>query len=234
MRSDGSRRVCSPTENADYFAATIGGLGLTGLILWAEIALRPVSSPFMLAESNGFTSVKEFLDLRARLMKQHHYHTAWVDLLAPGGTAIRGALVAGNNEQSSSSEQLVAEKVTPPTPIRVPFDMPNWLVNRHSAKWFNALYFSMKKGTRKTQRVHYRPFFYQLDSLADWNRLLGKRGFFQYHFVLPEKQRRGDFGDRRRGQAIGSGAILCDPALVRIRRVPWIDVFPSRRIGRHH
>lgn len=87
LRSDGSRRVCSPVENADWFAATIGGLGLTGLITWAEIALRAVASVAIAVDNARFDGLDEFLPLNDAAEATHEYTVAWIDL--PGGAAAR-------------------------------------------------------------------------------------------------------------------------------------------------
>jgi len=60
LRSDGSRTVCSPDANAELFRATVGGLGLTGLITWAEIQLRPVTSAWFDVETIRMESLPLF------------------------------------------------------------------------------------------------------------------------------------------------------------------------------
>src|SRR5690606_31581560 len=82
LRSDGTRRLCSPTQNSDWFGATVGGLGLTGLIVWAELSLLRVPGPAMLVETIRFSSFDEFLELSHRSHDRFEYVVAWIDCLA--------------------------------------------------------------------------------------------------------------------------------------------------------
>jgi len=83
LRSDGARIECSPDENAPLFRATVGGLGLTGVITWAEFALQPISNPWMAIENRRFGDLREFLQLSAESERDFAYTVAWVDCAAP-------------------------------------------------------------------------------------------------------------------------------------------------------
>ncbi|MEO8410895.1 MAG: FAD-binding oxidoreductase, partial [Propionivibrio sp.] len=78
LRSDGSRRRCSPDENADWFAATIGGLGLTGLITWVELALKPIPGVGIAVKNSRFTGLDRFFALDAAAAAKHEYTVAWI------------------------------------------------------------------------------------------------------------------------------------------------------------
>lgn len=97
LRSDGTRRVCSLTEHADWFAATVGGLGLTGLITWAEVQLRRVANPFMVTESIRFRSLEEFFELSAASEADHEYTVSWIDCAFGGKRLGRGLFNRGNH-----------------------------------------------------------------------------------------------------------------------------------------
>jgi FAD/FMN-containing dehydrogenase len=178
LRSDGSRLQCSRSENADLFRATIGGLGLTGLITWAEFALHPIAHPSMSVENLRFTSLREFLALSAESESTHEYAVAWIDCAA-GSTLGRGVFTRANHASSASNGQ----RNTARRRWRMPFTPPVSLINRSSLRAFNALYFHRNRPAREEQ--HYDAYFYPLDAIADWNRMYGPRGFLQYQCVVP-------------------------------------------------
>lgn len=178
VRSDGTRRICSASENSDWFAATIGGLGLTGLIAWAELALKPAPGPGIEAETIRFASLEEFFELSRVSHDRYEYIVAWIDSLAGGKRLGRGLFMRGNHAAAGA--------VSPDPPRRgpgVPFTPPFSLVHRPFMRAFNALYY--RKPRRPSQNIHYQAFFYPLDGIAHWNRLFGPRGFFQYQCVVP-------------------------------------------------
>lgn len=178
LRSDGSRLLCSPEENPDWFAATIGGLGLTGLIVWAEIKLKTVPGPFIEAETIRFGCLEEFFELSRESHAHYEYTVAWIDSFARGKTLGRGLFMRGNHAPGT---------VNSPTGRRlklgVPFTPPYSLVQPPLVKAFNILYYHKPLG--RVRKAHYEAFFYPLDGIGQWNRLFGPRGFFQYQCVLP-------------------------------------------------
>lgn len=181
-RSDGQHRLCSPTENSDWFAATIGGLGLTGLITWAEIQLVPIHNPLISAETIKFRNLEEFFELSQTLEEDYAYAVAWMDCMAGGRHLGRGLLMLGNHAPPQWDAPYAMNRRGR---LRVPFDMPEWMLNHYSIKLFNELYYHKQLKRRQTGLSHYLPFFYPLDGIYDWNRIYGKRGFFQYQCVLP-------------------------------------------------
>jgi FAD/FMN-containing dehydrogenase len=183
LRSDGSRRVCAPDENADWFAATIGGLGLTGLITWVELALKRISGVGIAAENTRFTGLDEFFVINAEAEARHEYTVAWIDCLA---ATPRGIFIAGDH--SGGHGVVVAAR----KPMSFPLTPPISLVNGLSLRAFNQAYFHRRLPARPL--LHYAPFFYPLDGVLHWNRLYGRQGFYQYQFVLP-MQARSALGD---------------------------------------
>lgn len=188
LRSDGQQVICSPTENAELFRATIGGLGLTGLILWAEFQLRRVSGPFIAKEQIRFESVDEFFDINDDSDTDFEYTMSWVDCLATGKSLGRGLYMRGNH----SWPRRVPGKPSEAKPLfTVPMELPSFLLNNFTVKAFNELYFRSQIGKSKAQTTFYDPFFYPLDAILDWNRLYGRPGFLQYQFVVPFASDRG-------------------------------------------
>lgn len=174
LRSDGERMQCSPHENADWFAATIGGLGLTGMITWAQIALQPIASPFMLTEATRFATLPDFWPTNRRAERDWPYAVAWLDCLSPSG---RGLLFAGRHASNRTDAPLRRERKR-----SVPLDLPVSLVNNLSLRILNAAYYRKRTGRSVT---HYGPYFFPLDAIGRWNRIYGRKGFFQYQSVVP-------------------------------------------------
>jgi len=173
LRSDGSRLECSPTEHPELFAATVGGLGLTGLIGWVELALRRVPGPAIVVTNRRFRGLDEFFALNAEAESTHEHVVAWIDCLA---REPRGILIAGDH----------ADAAVPPAPTfapGVPCVPPVSPINRLTLAAFNAAYFHRPLPAQA--RVHCVPFFYPLDNLRHWNRIYGRRGFYQYQCAVP-------------------------------------------------
>jgi len=200
LRSDGSRLACSRDENADLFAATIGGLGLTGLIVWAELTLKRIPGPWMDSETLAFNGLAEFFALSAASADTHEYTVAWIDCAGSGPTFGRGLFIRANHSGGT-------EAVPGRLPLGAPFTPPVSLINRVTLRAFNALYFH---GTRRGQStVPYAPYFFPLDAVADWNRIYGPRGFLQYQCVVPPAQSEAAVGEMlQRIAAGGDGSFL--------------------------
>ncbi len=181
VRSDGSRRVCSPTTHNDLFSATIGGLGLTGLITWAEIQLIPIKSSLIDQEIIPFGRLDEFLDLARQSDAGFDYSVAWIDSLATGPNLGRGLFIRGNH--ASDPGPLVAGPGK--AWISVPLTPPLPLINRPTLSGFNALYWRQTMGRTKRARIPYTPFFYPLDAISGWNKLYGPKGLMQHQSVVP-------------------------------------------------
>jgi FAD/FMN-containing dehydrogenase len=179
LRSDGQRLVCSPQENAPWFAATAGGLGLTGMITWAEIQLRPIAGPAMAVESIRFRNLDEFIDLCAESDLHFEYTVAWVDCLARGRQLGRGLLQRANHSAESSAGK------RRPRPLSIPLMPPLSLVNGASTRLFNIFNYHRQRNRRRSSLEPFETFFYPLDGILHWNRMYGPRGMYQYQCVVP-------------------------------------------------
>ena len=180
LRSTGERLVCSSETNPDLFAATIGGLGLTGVILWAEIRLRRIAGAAIEVDRVRFADLDEFLSIAAE-DAAYDYTVAWVDCLARGRRLGRGIYLRGSHTGGGTPRPAANGPR-----IRIPCDAPNALLNRTTLGMFNAVQYrwGVRRQTRRT--VAHEPFFFPLDGIGDWNRLYGPRGFLQYQCVVPE------------------------------------------------
>ncbi|MGE0829368.1 MAG: FAD-dependent oxidoreductase [Hyphomonadaceae bacterium] len=168
-------QALTPGDAQGLFNATVGGLGLTGLISWVEINVTPIESSDLEVEDIAFSTLEEYFDLM-NASTDAPYRVAWVDCTAPGkGIFSRarpmpdGGLVADAGGGGA----------------RIPFDGPGFLINGLTLSAFNMAFGAMKHARRGPRRVHYQHFHFPLDSIKDWNRLYGGRGFRQYQCALP-------------------------------------------------
>lgn len=187
VRSDGERIVCSPEHDRDLFRATIGGMGLTGLIVRAEIQLKPIRSAYVDVDVVRFGNLDEFLEISGSQDAAYEYTVAWIDGLARGDRLARGVYFLGN-WRDDARDGLVAHS---DPRLVLPVDAPSWALNPLSIRAFNFAYYWGHPSSRSSVRRHYDPFFYPLDSIGDWNRVYGRRGFLQYQCVVPSGPKGG-------------------------------------------
>lgn len=180
QRSDGQRLVCSPQKHAGLFAATIGGLGLTGLIVWAEIQLKKVASLAVSVETIKYPDLHSFFRLSSESDEKYEYTVAWVDCLASGRKLGRGHFLRANHAPASQPEAPVNRRR-----LSIPIELPVSLVNRFTLKTFNRLYYHRQFEDVKRATVHFEKFFYPLDGIQNWNRIYGPSGFLQFQCVVP-------------------------------------------------
>jgi FAD/FMN-containing dehydrogenase len=189
-RSNDGLAICNSEMNSDMLRATIGGLGLTGVIAWADIQLKRVAGRWIDAESVPFRSLNSFLDLSRESSERFEYTVAWVDCFAgknPRGIFFRGNHGAGHStddgaDHSADHGKEFHFKRGP----KVRFALPAWMLNSYSVKAFNTAYYRMHAARKGAAVVPYETFFYPLDSIRQWNLLYGRQGFLQYQCVIPE------------------------------------------------
>ncbi len=178
VRSDLGPLVCTPSETADLFAATIGGLGLTGTIQWAELQLKPIVNEWLDTETIRFGDLSEFFQLSRESEARFEYIVAWVDCLSK---SFRGLFFRGNHDESRPR----GEQVPKDSPLMVPVDLPEWALNRWTGVLFNQFMYRKQWARETRQTMRYEPFFYPLDAVRDWNRVYGKRGLLQWQCLIP-------------------------------------------------
>jgi FAD/FMN-containing dehydrogenase len=178
LRSDGQRLICSPTENREWFEASIGGLGLTGIITWASLQLRRIEGPAMDVETIRFSNLDEFLQLQSESDRDFEYTVAWVDCLGKGSQLGRGVFQRANHAAAHAEVQHAKSRE-----LNVPLAPPFSLINSASLRIFNTLYYHRPLARHSLQR--FETFFYPLDGISNWNLLYGPRGLYQYQCVIP-------------------------------------------------
>lgn len=179
VRTDGEIIECGPQLRSEWFAATVGGLGLTGVIVEVQIQLRRVAGPWLDTETMPFTNLDEFFLMADDSEAEWEHTVSWIDCISGGGG--RGLFMRANPTDASDRPEPEGRKLTMPV---VP---PISLVNRMSLRPLNMAYFHLKKRKAGRAIAHYEPFFYPLDNLLEWNRMYGPKGFYQYQSVVPRE-----------------------------------------------
>jgi FAD/FMN-containing dehydrogenase len=179
VRTDGQVIDCGPDHEPGWFAATVGGLGLTGVIAEAEIQLRRIPGPWLDTVTVPYRNLDEFFELADGSEADWEHTVSWIDCMNSQGG--RGIFMRGNPAD-------VGER-RPPRPHQrtLPFTPPFSLVNRLSLKPFNFCYYHVNRLKAGKAIVHYEPFSYPLDNLLEWNRMYGPKGFYQYQSVVPRE-----------------------------------------------
>ena len=177
---------CSRECNADFFWATIGGMGLTGVILSARLRMLPVESAYMSVEYERARDLDHALQRFAETDASCSYSVAWIDCLAVRKSLGRSILMRGEHvrrDELAHGRRLEPFAVKHRLRLRVPLNAPSWMLNPLTVRAFNALYY--RRHSNRRMQVPLTSFFYPLDGIGNWNRLYGRMGFLQYQFVLP-------------------------------------------------
>ncbi|WP_046118254.1 FAD-binding oxidoreductase [Ensifer aridi] len=181
LRSAGERMVCSPEENAELFAATIGGMGLTGLILDVELRLMKVPSPHVQRHTIRFENLDQYFTLVDRAGEEHEYVAAWVDQLATGRRTGRGVLWAADHADGACEFPDIPKRLK----LSVPFSPPVNLLNSVTLRAWNEYRFRKQSPGETVSTVKWTTYFHPLDGINGWNRLYGRRGLCQHQSVYP-------------------------------------------------
>lgn len=178
---------CGPTQNAELFGATIGGMGLTGHIVRVGVRLRRVPSAWCKVRYIKAANLEAMIRLLSEHDASYRHTVAWIDCLASGDRLGRGVLMLGNEATAGElGERQRAQPHLLPRrrKLSVPFDFPGWALNSLTVRAFNAVYYGLSRDCEKL--VDFDKFFYPLDTINHWNRIYGKRGFIQYQVFFPD------------------------------------------------
>ncbi|HBE89907.1 MAG: FAD-linked oxidase [Candidatus Andersenbacteria bacterium RIFCSPHIGHO2_12_FULL_46_9] len=182
LRSTGEELICSQEENTELYQATIGGLGLTGVILWADIKLVKVVSPLIDEEVIKMNSIDDFFILAEESDKNFDYTVAWLDCQAQGKKLGRGLFLRGNH--SVKPVDLSEWHSWYRAKAQWPLAGPPGLMNKWSVRAFNEVFYRKSMGDKVSRCVHFNKFFYPLDVVNNWNLVYGRSGFLQYQVVI--------------------------------------------------
>jgi decaprenylphospho-beta-D-ribofuranose 2-oxidase len=188
ITADGARLSCARDNNSELFFATLGGMGLTGIIGEVTLQLRKVDSAFMQVRQRKSPDLERvFADLSAG-EAEDEYRVAWIDCLARGKRLGRSVTMSARHAGADELSGARGERPLQVAPRRgrtFPFDLPSWFLNSLSIGAFNRYYYAREGARRGPFVSDYDRYFYPLDAIAHWNRLYGRRGFVQYQCVLP-------------------------------------------------
>lgn len=189
MRADGEIVRCSAQENEALFRDTIGGMGLTGIILRAAFTLKRVESGWVKQTRTAHANLYSVMDA-FEASEEATYRVAWIDVLARGKSLGRSILDIGEH---ATLDDLDAQQRAAPYDIRirgkksVPFAPPISPLNGLTVRAFNAYHYRAGRGSVGESVIDWDTYFYPLDALLHWNRIYGRAGFAQYQCVLPRE-----------------------------------------------
>ena len=211
MIESGEILRCSRDQNKELFWATIGGMGLTGVILSARFLLTKIETAHIRNEAIQAKNLDEIFQLFEE-SESWTYTVAWLDCLQKGDSLGKSIMLRGEHAKLNEIPQKLKNnplKIKKKPKLNIPFFFPNFALNPWSIKIFNWLYFNKQLKRHVKNIVDYDQFFYPLDMIHNWNRIYGKNGFIQYQFVIPKEN--GKEGMREILKAIaesGNGSFL--------------------------
>lgn len=177
----GKTLKCSREENQEMFYSACGGMGLTGYIIDVEIQLKPINSIYIKQKVTKTKNLKETFEV-FETIKNEPYSVAWIDCLSKGDKIGRSLIMSGDFDDDGDLNY------SPKKRFNVPFNFPSFSLNTLTVKIFNFLYYNKVFKKVSFQKVHFDSFFFPLDSIRNWNRIYGKKGFTQYQFILPKQE----------------------------------------------
>lgn len=186
--ADGSRVTCTPDDNAELFWATVGGMGLTGIIGEVTFKLIPIQSAHMMVRHHAAGNLEQLFRHLEDPAIDDRYTVAWIDSLATGKNLGRGIAMCGHHAAAEELPVNIGDafSTSQKRSRSVPFDLPGWALNPLSIGAFNSFYYQVEGKKQQPFLTSYDPYFYPLDAIGHWNRLYGKRGFVQYQCVIPD------------------------------------------------
>jgi FAD/FMN-containing dehydrogenase len=191
LTASGEIVTCSREQNSELFWATIGGMGLTGIILDARFQLRAVQTAYCHVSYRRTAHLEDTLDLFEQSDTDFEYSVAWIDCLARGSKLGRSVVMLANDARVDDLPREIrpaALELPKRRRLVVPFHLPGFVLNPLTIKAFNGLYYSRYGDSQRL--VDFNTFFYPLDGIRHWNRIYGRRGFVQYQALFPHSTSR--------------------------------------------
>lgn len=187
--ANGGVLTVSPKVEPEIFWATVGGMGLTGVIISAKIRMIQVETSRMRTVTSRFANVHDLMSAMIVSDRDNRYSVAWIDMLAKGKNL--GRAVLSNGDHASISDLSKRDRNTPlayvpKQRIHSPKWFPNGLLNNLTVRLFNEMWFQKSPRRSKVAIQTISKFFHPLDGVEGWNRMYGSAGFIQYQFVVPD------------------------------------------------
>lgn len=172
---------CSATDNADLFWATVGGMGLIGLIGVVCFKLKPIANAYVMVKNETTVTLDQTIKVLTARAAEYEYSVAWLDACTSNHQLNRGVVMSANH----ANQDLAVKMESKHRSFSLPFKLPINLIQPMVIHAFNAWYYRNKQRNTALHTVHYQNYFYPLDKLKHWRYLYGKKGFIQYQCLFP-------------------------------------------------
>ncbi len=182
----GGLREVSQESDQELFAATCGGMGLTGVVAEATLAIEPLETPWWAVDTDRTNSLDDTLALMAR-NEGHRFSVAWLDLLARGSRMGR-AVVTRSNDWTGGAPRSDTTQLSVRPRLQIPRGFPGTVLAPPLIGAFNTLRWRAAPRRERGRPAPLAPHFFPLDGLGEWNRLYGTRGLLQYQFAVADAQ----------------------------------------------
>ncbi|MDC0334581.1 FAD-binding oxidoreductase [Amylibacter sp.] len=205
--SDGSVQRCSRSENAEFFEWTVGGMGLTGIVLRASIRLRRITSAWIEQRTLVAQNINQTIELFEK-SQDATYSVAWIDCLQQGKSMGRSLVMLGEHADAGAVPSQYCEsplQIPLKRKLSIPVEFPSWALNNLTVRAFNQIYYWNGQRKQRQQLVDWDSYFYPLDAILGWNKIYGRHGFAQFQCVLPLKN--ADEGLRALLSAIANAGV---------------------------
>jgi decaprenylphospho-beta-D-ribofuranose 2-oxidase len=179
---------CTVTQGDGLFWATAGGMGLTGVIVRATVQLKRVGSSRVKVDTVRTADIDETMNVLAEHDGKYGYTVAWSDSLATGSALGRSVITSGDFAESSDLSRRARRHpfaFDPRARLGAPRAFPPGLINRHSIRLANEVWYRKAPRLRQGELQTIGQFFHPLDGIRNWNRVYGPGGFRQYQYVIP-------------------------------------------------
>ena len=186
----GNLKTLKPNSNTsnDYFWATTGGMGLTGIIYEVSFKLIPIETSLISVDTKRCNTLDELMNEMLENDKKYRYSVAWVDSLNKSG---RGVITAGDHAKIKdldfSQEKDKNLYYDPKAITSAPPIFPSGLLNKFTVSIFNEAWYRKAPKEKNNELQTISSYFHPLDGVKNWNKIYGPKGFLQYQFVIPDE-----------------------------------------------
>lgn len=184
--ANGEVRECTPETTPELFWATTSGMGMTGIIQTVTVQLRAIKSLSLRTETRTVSNLQQMVECFREAVESHEYTVGWIDHFSKGEQLGRGVFEKANHISMDEGGASLTSYTPPKSGPTIPRCFPSFALNKLSMALYNRLRFGKYNEQWKAETKAFDSFFHPLDSLQHWNRMYGKKGFYQYQCIIPE------------------------------------------------